>query len=125
MVINAVSGQTSSLLNFLSEDDSESYLSIGATGKISMSNGSSTGTPGAATINQLSGTSAFAIGADSVTITNNRVTVNSHVYAIIRQAAADATLTYINRVNVAAGSFTVYGNATATAATSFSWFIIN
>lgn len=85
----------------------------------------STGTPGAATINEARGRVAIAAAASSVVVTNNQVTANSVVLAVIDQAAADGTLLYIARVVPAAGSFTVYGNAAATAAVTVRFVVLN
>ena len=85
----------------------------------------SSGTPGAATINRAAGKSAIALGASSVVITNSLVTATSLIFVTPQGAtAADATLTSW-RVNPGAGSFTVTGNANATAAWPFSWMVIN
>lgn len=87
--------------------------------------GDSTAAPGNATLNNPSGKSAIAIGASSVVITNSQVTAASIVEAHVQQAAADATLTQVLRTSSAAGSFTIYGNANATAATVVAWRVIN
>lgn len=81
-------------------------------------------TAGALTTNQTQGAGAFAIGTLSTVITNPLVTPQSIVMAVINQAAADATLLRVERVVAAAGSFTVYGTANATAITGFDWAII-
>lgn len=85
--------------------------------------GDSSGTPGAATLNKVCGKSAIAIGASSVVITNSLARTDSIVFAVIQQASADATLTRIERVSVTTGSFTIFGNATATAAVVVTWFL--
>lgn len=82
-------------------------------------------TVGAQTIAATRGFAAIAIGASSVVITNPYVDVTSTVQAIVAQTAADATLTSVVRVVPAAGSFTIFGNANATAATVVSWEVIN
>ncbi len=89
------------------------------------SNSSSSPTTGAATVNQMRGTCAIAAGQSSVVITNPYVTANSFVSAVVAQAAADGTLLYVARVLPAAGSFTIYGNAAATATTVINWVVIN
>lgn len=81
-------------------------------------------TPGNVTANINQGTAAIAIGAASVTITSDKVDANSKVYAVVAQAAADATLLRVERIVCAAGSFTIYGTANATAATLVDWAII-
>lgn len=80
-------------------------------------------TTGAQTQNALQGTAAIPIGASSVVITNNLVDVNSHVTAVIAQASADGTLLRVERIVCAAGSFTIFGTANATAITLVDWVI--
>jgi hypothetical protein len=82
-----------------------------------------TTTTGAQTQNSLQGTAAIAAGASSVVITNNLVDANSHVTAKVAQAAADGTLLRVERVVCAAGSFTIFGTANATATTLIDWEI--
>ena len=84
----------------------------------------STPTTGAYTTSQSQGTASIAIGASSVVITNAQVTANSKVFAVVAQTAADGTLLRIERVVPAAGSFTIFGTANATAATVIDWAII-
>lgn len=93
-----------------------------------LSGTNTTGTPGNATANTRQGTAAFAIGASTCVITNNLVAPGTHVFVqyegTVGGGVQDATLTSILRVNKSSGSFTVTGNANATAATAFSWFIV-
>lgn len=79
------------------------------------------GTPGNATINNLSGRAAFAAGGSTVVITNSLVTANSKVFV---QQRNDTTLKSV-AVSPAAGSFTVTGNAAATATTIFDFLVVN
>lgn len=79
----------------------------------------STGLPGAATQNTYSGRVAIAAGASSVVVTNSRITSTSKVFAVLQ--TVDATLTQVLSVVPASGSFTVHGNANATAATNIAW----
>ncbi len=79
--------------------------------------------PGNRTVNRLRGKSAFAIGASAVTITNSKVTANSQVICTLEQI--DASLVQILTCVPGASSFVVTGNTTATAATKFSWVVIN
>jgi hypothetical protein len=51
------------------------------------------------------------------------VDANSHVTAKVAQAAADGTLLRVERVLCAAGSFTIFGTANATATTLIDWEI--
>lgn len=83
----------------------------------------SSGTPGNVTNNSPSGRAAFAAAAAAVTVTNAAVTATSVVICIL--VSADATLTQIKNVVPAAGSFTVNGNAAATAAATFMFIIFN
>jgi hypothetical protein len=82
-------------------------------------------TTGAQTCNVPAGTAAIAAGASSVVITNNLVDANSKIFAVVGQAAADGTLLRVERIVPAAGSFTIYGTANATATTYIDWAIIN
>lgn len=80
-------------------------------------------TTGAQTSGVLAGTVACPIGASSVVVTNPLVDANSHVTAKVAQASADGTLLRVERVLCAAGSFTIYGTANATAITLIDWEI--
>ena len=82
-------------------------------------------TTGAQTCNLTQGTVSVAIGASSLVVTNSLVDANSKVFAVVAQAAADGTLLRVERVVCAAGSFTIYGTANATAATTIDWSILN
>lgn len=78
-------------------------------------------TPGAVTTTQPNGRVSIPAGVLSVVVTNPNVTPQSKITAFIAQATADGTLTSILRVVAAAGSFTIYGNANATAAVLVDW----
>jgi hypothetical protein len=82
-------------------------------------------TVGANTAAQLTGIAAIAAGASSVVITNPLVDAGTFVSAVVSQAAADTTLLRVERVVSAAGSFTVFGTANATATTLIKWAIVN
>lgn len=84
-----------------------------------------TPTTGAQSSNEFSGRGAFAIGAGSLVVTNPFVTANSKIFAVINQAAADGTLLRVERIVPAAGSFTIFGTANATAVTVVDWAIIS
>ena len=81
-------------------------------------------TQGAVTTTYPSGRCTIAIGASSVVVTHAACTVSSQVFAVVAQAAADGTLLRIERALTAAGSFTIYGTANATAATVVNWMLI-
>lgn len=83
------------------------------------------GTPGNVTSNNFHGRCAIAAGASTVTVTNTFATTSVTVFAIISQATADATLTQIVRMAPAAGSFTLYGNAAATANVVVDWMLVS
>lgn len=82
-------------------------------------------TPGnvsvAGTVQQ--GRVAAGVGAASVTVTHPSVTTESKVSAVVAQAAADGTFLRVERIVCAAGSFTIYGTAAATAATTIDWVL--
>lgn len=80
-------------------------------------------TSGALTQNTNCGRVTIAAGQSSLVVTNNLVDANTKISAVINQAAADGTLLYVARIVPAAGSFTIYGNANATAATVVDWWI--
>jgi hypothetical protein len=82
-------------------------------------------TAGNATNQNRRGRAAIAAGQSSVVITNAGVNPASNIEATVSQAAADATLTSVVRVVPAAGSFTIHGNANATAATVVQWSIVD
>ena len=81
-------------------------------------------TTGAKTYNGTQGRVAIAAGASSVVVTNALVDANTKVFAVVAQAAADGTLLRVERVVCAAGSFTIYGTANATATTTIDWAIL-
>ena len=81
-------------------------------------------TTGAATANAMSGVAAIAAAASSVVITNNLVDAQSKVFAVVAQTAADVSLLRVERVVCAAGSFTIFGTANATATTLIDWAVL-
>ena len=85
-------------------------------------NTDTSGTPGNATINGAGGRAAFAAAASTCVITNSNITAASKVFVSL--AGGDATLTSV-RVTPGAGTFTVTGNAAATATTVFDFFVVN
>lgn len=82
-------------------------------------------TTGAQSSNEFAGRAAIAAGSSSVVVTNPFVNINSKIYAVVAQAAADGTLLRVERIVPAAGSFTIYGTANATATTVIDWSIIS
>lgn len=92
------------------------------TSNLSAPNTDSSGTAGNATNSSPKGRAAFAAAGTSVVITSTLVTASSTV--LVSLGGTDTTLTSL-RVTAAAGSFTVTGNAAATAITPFDFFVIN
>lgn len=80
------------------------------------------GTTGAQTINKSLGTVNFAAAATSLVVTNSLVTTSSVVLPVIR--TNDATFKSA-QVVCAAGSFTIFANAAATAETSVGFIVHN
>ena len=103
--------------------DAPTESALIAQGLASASTAAST-TVGAATANTYTGLAASAAGASSVVVTNSLVNANTYVTAVVSQAAADGTLLRVERVVPAAGSFTIYGTANATATTLIRWAIV-
>jgi hypothetical protein len=81
-------------------------------------------TTGAVTTAKTMGRVAIAAGSSSVVVTNANVDANSKIYAVVAQAAADGTLLRVERILPAAGSFTIYGTANATATTTIDWILL-
>jgi hypothetical protein len=80
-------------------------------------------TTGAVTTSLSAGRVAIAASSSSVVVTNPLVDANSKIFAVVNQAAADGTLLRVDRIVPAAGSFTIYGTANATATTSIDWIL--
>lgn len=80
-------------------------------------------TAGAMSCAQPQGAVGIAAGQSSVVVTNPLVTPQSFIIAYVSQASADGTLLRVDRIVPAAGSFTIYGNANATAITNIDWAI--
>ncbi len=80
------------------------------------------GTTGARTINKNAGSVNFAAASSSLVVTNSLVTANSIIIATV--ATNDATMKSVQAV-AAAGSFTLYANAAATAETRVNFIVIN
>jgi hypothetical protein len=81
-----------------------------------------TGTTGAQTINQTSGSVNFAIAATSLIVTNSLVTTSSVILATV--ASNDSTMKSVQAV-AGTGSFTLYANAAATAETRVNFLVLN
>lgn len=74
------------------------------------------------TIDKNAGSINFAAGNTSVLVTNARVTVNSMIFATV--ATNDSSMKSVTAVT-AAGSFTLYPNATSAADTQVNFLVIN
>jgi hypothetical protein len=82
-------------------------------------------TTGAQTTAAYQGTVAVAAASGaSIVVTNALVTPNTKIWACVSQAAADGTWLRVERIVPAAGSFTIYGTAAATATTYVDWAIL-
>ena len=80
------------------------------------------GTTGAQTINKTTGSVNFAAAAASLVVTNSLVTTSSIILATV--ATNDATMRSVQAV-AAAGSFTLFANAAATAETRVNFLVLN
>lgn len=80
------------------------------------------GTAGNGTASTARGRAAFAAAANSVVITSALVTATSSIF--VQLNTVDTTLKSVSVV-AAAGSFTITGNAAATAITAFDFHVIN
>jgi DNA-binding transcriptional regulator of glucitol operon len=81
-------------------------------------------TSGAVSTTAQSGRVSIAAGQSSVVVTHPQVDANSKILAYVNQAAADGTLLRVERIVPAAGSFTIYGTANATAAVTIDWCLL-
>jgi hypothetical protein len=79
------------------------------------------GTTGAQTINKPSGSVNFAAAATSLVVTNSLVTTSSVILCTV--ATNDATMKTVLCV-AAAGSFTIFANAAATAETRVNFLVL-
>ena len=93
-------------------------------GTVASTSASAAVTQGALTTSFPAGRVTIAIGASSVVVTCSACDVNTKVFAVVNQAAADTTLLRVERIVPGAGSFTIYGTANATAATVIDWAIL-
>ena len=93
-------------------------------GSLASTAASAAPTSGAQTTNLTAGRVAIAAAASSVVVTNPLVDVNSKIFAVVNQAAADTTLLRVERIVPAAGSFTIFGTAAATAVTVIDWVLL-
>lgn len=84
------------------------------------------GSPGAASMDYVTGRAAIAATASSVVITNAYVAIGAIVTVQYEGASEDVTCTRLRVVvNPSGGSFTVYGNAAATSTVKFSFKVQN
>lgn len=82
-------------------------------------------TPGAVSTSKTFGRIGVAPGQNNVVITCPNITAESKVFAVVAQAAADATLLRVERVLCANGSATIYGTANATSAVAVDWALVD
>lgn len=102
----------------------ENSLSSQGVGAVASTSASAAVTTGALTTSLPAGRVSIAAGSSSVVVTNPNVDVNSKIWAVVNQAAADGTLLRVERIVPGAGSFTIYGTANATATTVIDWAIL-
>lgn len=81
-------------------------------------------TSGAVSTSATAGRVGIPAGSSSVVVTHPQVDANSKIFAVVNQAAADGTLLRVERIVPAAGSFTIYGTANATAITYVDWILL-
>jgi len=98
-------------------------LNTGAGGSFTVPYTDNSGTPGNTTINTPSGRAAIAASASACVVTNSSVLTTSKIFITLK--SADTTLTSIRVTAQSAGSFTVTGNAAATAAAPFDFLVVN
>lgn len=102
----------------------ESAVAAAGIGSVVSTAAAAAVTPGALTTTLPAGRCTIAAASSSVVVTNPLVDVNSKIFAVINQAAADTTLLRVERIVPGAGLFTIYGTANATAAVSIDWAIV-
>lgn len=110
------------LLSVTNNSGASEMFAIGFEGRIILPSTDSSGTPGAATINQATGRSAIALGAASCVVTNSLVSAASHVFISPRTRDATGVLPLVTTIG--AGSFTVTVTANCTADLVFDWLVI-
>lgn len=102
----------------------ENSIASAGLGSVASTAAAAAVTQGALSTSLPAGRVTVPIGSSSVVVTNPLVDVNSKIFAVINQVAADGTLLRVERIVPAAGSFTIYGTANATAAVSIDWAIV-
>jgi hypothetical protein len=102
----------------------ENSLVTNGVGTVASTAAAAAVTTGALSTNLPAGRVTIAAGSSSVVVTNPLVDVNSKIFAVINQVAADGTLLRVERLVPGAGSFTIYGTANATANVSIDWAIV-
>tara|TARA_R110000868_G_scaffold10766_1_gene52206 strand:+ start:1137 stop:1547 length:411 start_codon:yes stop_codon:yes gene_type:complete len=102
----------------------ETAIVAAGSGTVASTAASAAVTTGALSTNLPAGRVSIAAASSSVVVTNPLVDVNTKIYAVINQAAADGTLLRVERIVPAAGSFTIFGTANATATVSIDWAIL-
>jgi hypothetical protein len=102
----------------------ENAIVASGSGAVVSSAASAAVTTGPLTTNLPAGRCTIPPGAGSVVVTNPAVDVNSKIFAVINQATPDTSLLRIERIVPAAGSFTIFGTTSATAAISVDWALL-
>lgn len=81
------------------------------------------GTTGAQTINKTAGSVNFAAGAQTIVVTNSFVSTSSLIFPAVLTDDTTAKSAVIS--SIGSGTFTIKLNATATAETKVSFFVVN
>lgn len=98
------------------------FINVGTSGLAFDRTNTAGGTTGAQTINKSSGSVNFAAAASSLVVTNSLVSATSNVIATVQ--TNDGTLKSVQAVP-GSGSFTLFGNAAATAETRVAFLVTN
>lgn len=98
------------------------FINVGTSGLAFDRTNTAGGTTGAQTINKSAGSVNFAASATSLVVTNSLVTATSNIIATV--STNDGTLKSVQAVP-AAGSFTLFANAAATAETRVVFLVTN
>jgi hypothetical protein len=98
------------------------FINVGVNGLGFDRTNTAGGTTGAQTINKSAGSVNFAAAASSLVVTNSLVTATSNIIATVQ--TNDGTLKSVQAVP-ASGSFTLFGNAAATAETRVAFIVTN
>lgn len=120
-LLRTYKGYTSGMVVQLQSSEESALIAQG----LAADAGTTAPTTGAVTAIATQGRVGIAAAAISVVVTNPLVDATSKIFAVVAQAAADVSLLRVERILCAAGSFTIYGTAAATATTQIDWVLLN